>query len=162
MENKYKQPQFAVPLQYFESHHAKGAAIGWTWAPTLREYENRLRGKREQRTGQVVTKVKMQKPTTLNTWRTGRNSVCRIVTMAMRQSITVKPNTIQWCTTLVNIARPVPKTGDPVIQNSGSIGVNLEKQSPIQWCECRAYRTNGSGYVCLKPHPLAYQATSQG
>jgi hypothetical protein len=41
---------------------------------------------------------------------------------------------------------PYPTRGDPVyVEHSGSKGVNLEKQSPILWCECRAYGSNGSG-----------------
>jgi hypothetical protein len=46
-------------------------------------------------------------------------------------------------------------------EHSGSKGVNLEKQSPVLWCECCAYGMNGNGWVCLKRHPLVYQATSQ-
>jgi hypothetical protein len=46
-------------------------------------------------------------------------------------------------------------------EHSGSKGVNLEKQSPILRCECRAYGMNGSGWVRLKRRPLGYQATSQ-
>jgi hypothetical protein len=45
---------------------------------------------------------------------------------------------------------PYPTKGDPVCaEHSGSKGVDLEKQSPILWCECRAYGMNGSGLVCL-------------
>ena len=43
---------------------------------------------------------------------------------------------------------PHPTSGDPVAQNSGSKGVNLEKQSPFLRCECRAWGMNGSGWVC--------------
>jgi len=46
-------------------------------------------------------------------------------------------------------------------EHSRSKGVNLEKQSPILQCECRAYGMNGSGWVCLKQHTLEYEATSQ-
>jgi len=46
-------------------------------------------------------------------------------------------------------------------EHSGSKAVNLEKQFPILWCECRAYGMNGSGWVCLYRHPLEYRATSQ-
>ena len=37
--------------------------------------------------GTVATKVQMQKPVTYNNWWTGRNSVCRIKTIAMRQLV---------------------------------------------------------------------------
>ena len=54
------------------------------------------------------------------------------------------------------------KRRDPVCaEHSGSKGVNLQKQSPILWCECRAYGMNGSGLDCLKRHPLGYRANSQ-
>jgi len=56
---------------------------------------------------------------------------------------------------------PCPMRGDPVMQNSGSKGVNFEKQPPILRCECHAYGMNGSACACLKWHPLGYQATSQ-
>jgi hypothetical protein len=46
-------------------------------------------------------------------------------------------------------------------EHSRSRCVNLEKQSPIIRCECRVYGMNGSGLVCLKQHPLSYQAISQ-
>ena len=56
-----------------------------------------------------------------------------------------------------------PMRGDPVCtEHSGSKGVNLEKQSSILWCECHTYGMNGSGCVCLKRHPLGYQATPRG
>jgi hypothetical protein len=38
-------------------------------------------------------------------------------------------------------------------EHSRSIGVNLEKQSPILRCERRAQGMNGSGLVCLERHP---------
>jgi hypothetical protein len=34
-------------------------------------------------------------------------------------------------------------------EHSGSKGVNLEKKSPILWCECRAYAMIGGGWICL-------------
>jgi len=41
---------------------------------------------------------------------------------------------------------PHPRKGDLVCaEQSGSKRVNLEKQSPILWCEFRAYGMNGSG-----------------
>jgi hypothetical protein len=46
-------------------------------------------------------------------------------------------------------------------EHSGSKEVDLEKQSPILRCECRAYGMNGSGWVCLYRHPLGYRVTSQ-
>jgi hypothetical protein len=56
---------------------------------------------------------------------------------------------------------PHPTRGDPVgAEHSGSKGVNLEKQSPILRCECRAHGMNGSGLVCLKRRPPGHQATS--
>jgi hypothetical protein len=49
------------------------------------------------------------------------------------------------------VEEPHPTRGDPVYaEHSGSKGVNLEKQSPILQCGCRAYGMNGSGLVCLK------------
>jgi hypothetical protein len=54
---------------------------------------------------------------------------------------------------------PYPTGSDRYAEHSGSKGVNLEKQSPILRCECRAYGMNGSG--CLKRRTLGYQATSQ-
>ena len=47
-------------------------------------------------------------------------------------------------------------------EHSGYKGVNLEKQSPILRCVCRAYGMNGSGLVCLERHTPGYQATSRG
>jgi hypothetical protein len=45
-------------------------------------------------------------------------------------------------------------------EHGGSKGVNLDKQSPILRCECRAHRMNGSGLVCLERCAPVYQATS--
>jgi hypothetical protein len=45
-------------------------------------------------------------------------------------------------------------------KHGGSKEVNLDKQSPILRCECRAHRMNGSGLVCPERRPPGYQATS--
>jgi hypothetical protein len=56
---------------------------------------------------------------------------------------------------------PHPTRGDPVgAEHGGSKGVNLDKQSPILRCECRAHRMNGSGLVCPERCAPGYQATS--
>jgi hypothetical protein len=57
---------------------------------------------------------------------------------------------------------PHPTRGEPVCaKHSGFERANLEKQSPISRCECRAKETNGSGWVCLYRSRPGYWAPSR-